>query len=73
MQKSTPFSYQIRLQGHLDGNWSTWFENFTITYPDEQTTMLSGKVQDQSQLHSILIKIRDLNLILLSVNPIYEE
>ncbi len=70
MQKSAPLSYQIRLHGHLDESWNTWFDNLTITYPDEQTTMLSGEVRDQSQLHSILIKIRDLNLILLSVNPI---
>jgi hypothetical protein len=72
MQKS-PLSYQIRLQGHLHESWDTWFDNLTITYPDDQTTLLSGKVQDQSQLHSILIKIRDLNLILLSVSPIHEE
>jgi hypothetical protein len=68
MQKHTPHSYQIRVLGRLDDSWSTWFENFSITYPDEQTTLLSGQVRDQSQLHAILIKIRDLNLTLVSVN-----
>jgi hypothetical protein len=43
-----------------------------ITYPDEQTTILSGQVLDQGQLHAILIKIRDLNLILISVNPVQD-
>lgn len=72
MQKPTPRSYQIRLQGHLDENWSAWFEGLSITYPDQQTTLISGQLRDQPQLHAILIKIRDLNLILLSVNPIHD-
>ena len=70
MQKPAPRRYQIQLEGHLHESWSSWFENFTITHPDEQTTILSGQVQDQGQLHAVLLKIRDLNLILVSVNPV---
>ena len=70
MQKQSPRRYQIQIDGHLDQSWSTWFEGLAITYPDTQTTILSGQVQDQGQLHMILIKIRDLNLILVSVNPV---
>lgn len=70
MQKQAPRRYQIQIDGHLDQSWSTWFEGLAITYPDAQTTILSGQVQDQGQLHAILIKIRDLNLILVSVNPV---
>lgn len=72
MQKQTPLSYQIRLQGHLDVSWSAWFDDLAITHPDEHITVLSGQLQDQAQLHAILIKIRDLNLILVSVNPIQD-
>lgn len=68
MQNQTPLSYQIKVLGHLDESWSAWFEELSITYPDEQTTLLSGQVRDQPQLHAILIKIRDLNLTLISVN-----
>lgn len=68
MQKQTSRSYQIRVLGHLDESWSAWFDEFSITYPDGQTTQLSGAVRDQSQLHAILIKIRDLNLTLISVH-----
>ncbi|HSL45113.1 MAG TPA: hypothetical protein VK897_16900 [Anaerolineales bacterium] len=72
MQKQTLFRYEIKLQGHLDESWSSWFENLSITYPDEHMTLLSGTLQDQAQLHAILIRIRDLNLILISVNPIHD-
>lgn len=72
MQKQTRLRYEIKLQGHLDESWSAWFENLSITYPDEHMTLLSGQLQDQAQLHAILIRIRDLNLILLSVNPIHD-
>ena len=68
MQKQPPFSYQIKVMGHLDESWSASFEELSVTHPDEQTTLLSGQVRDQSQLHAILIKIRDLNLTLISVN-----
>ena len=72
MQKQTSLRYQIQVLGHLDESWSAWFEDFSITYPDEQTTLLSGQVRDQPQLHAILIKIRDLNLTLVSVNPVQD-
>ncbi len=72
MQQSKPLGYQIQLQGHLDESWSAWFEDISITYPDEQSTLLSCPLKDQAQLHAILIKIRDLNLVLVSVNPIHD-
>jgi hypothetical protein len=59
--------YQIRVEGQLNSHWSHWFEGMTIDY-DEDTTILTGKVADQSQLHGMLHRIRDLNLTLISVN-----
>jgi hypothetical protein len=34
------------------------------------TTTLSGLVRDQAALHGLLLKVRDLGLSLISVNPI---
>lgn len=64
-----PTIYQIRIQGHLGQQWMGWFEGLTITLEEDGNTLLSGTVVDQSALHGILKKIRDLGMPLLSVNP----
>jgi hypothetical protein len=60
--------YDIRVQGHLDPSWSSWFAGLTITNEVEGEAILSGMVVDQTALHSVLARIRDLGLPLLSVN-----
>ena len=65
-----PGHYEIRIKGHLDNRWAEWFEGFTITLEDNGETLLSGEVIDQSALHGLLKKVRDLGLPLLSVNRI---
>jgi len=64
-----PAGYRIRLKGQLDHKWSDWFENMEISTEGEET-VLSGPVTDQAALHGLLIRIRDLNLTLLSVEQI---
>jgi hypothetical protein len=59
---------EIKVQGHLDKNWKTWFEGMDIIY-DGDNTILSGNVKDEAFIHGILNLIRDLNLKLISVNP----
>jgi len=61
-----PVNYRIRLKGYLDNKWSDWFEQMAIS-SDGEETILTGQVADQAALHGLLIRIRDLNLILLSV------
>lgn len=65
-----PMVYQIRIKGHLGQRWMDWFEGLTITLEEDGNTLLNGPVLDQSALHGILKKIRDLGLPLLSVNSI---
>ena len=60
--------YQIKVKGVLDEKWSDWFDAVTTTVESGVTT-LTGTV-DQSALHGILFKIRDLNLKLISVSQI---
>jgi hypothetical protein len=62
--------YQFVVKGHLDSEWSEWFDGLTITLVDHGETILSGPVVDQTALHGVLIKIRDLGLPLLSLTRI---
>ena len=63
-----PKVFQIRIQGHLSQQWQYWFEGLILTLEEDGNTLLSGSVVDQSALHGILKKIRDLGMPLLSVN-----
>lgn len=59
--------YVIRVKGHLDPFWQTWFENLAITHEDDGTTLLSGPIEDQAALYGVLVKMRNLGLTLLSL------
>lgn len=61
-------AYQIRIQGHLDPEWAEWFGGLEISHLDDGGTLLDGELADQSALHGLLIRIRDLGLPLVSVN-----
>jgi len=62
-----PGTYHIRVKGNLDQRWSDWFDGFNITPQPGDETLLAGPVADQSALHGLLSKIRDLGLPLLLV------
>ena len=64
-----PEIFEIRLQGHLGEEWTSWFEGMAITLTEGGDTVLTGPVVDQAALHGILKKVRDLGLTLISVNP----
>jgi len=57
--------YRITIKGHLDPEWSDWFDGLTINLVDNGETILTGPLIDQTALHGVLIKIRDLGLPLL--------
>jgi len=59
--------YEIRVRGHLDSQWSAWFDGLMVTPLENGETLLSGPILDQAALHGILIKVRNLSLPLLSV------
>ncbi len=64
-----PAHYEIRVAGHLDQRWSTWFDGLAIIHEDDGTTTLRGAVTDQAELHGLLAKVRDLGAVLISLTP----
>jgi hypothetical protein len=62
--------YEIRLKGHLDSRWAAWFDGLTLTTCSDGTTTIHGLVVDQSALHGLLQKVRDVGLPLISVNRV---
>ncbi|HJQ15204.1 MAG TPA: hypothetical protein VJ830_10700 [Anaerolineales bacterium] len=62
--------YQIRVKSHLGSDWTDWFEGLTITLEEDGDTLLTGPVLDQAALYRLLKKVRDLGILLVSVNPV---
>ena len=60
--------YKIKIKGRLENHWADWFEGLVFTYDQDGTTTIEGPLPDQAALHSVLLKIRDLNLQLISVS-----
>lgn len=64
-----PDTYELRIRGHLDQSWTTWFGPVHLTHEPDGTTTLLVLVKDQAELHGVLVKIRDLGAPLISVTP----
>ena len=61
--------YELRIQGTLSPEWAEWFDGMEIRQEEDDVTVLAGSVPDQSALHGLLARVRDLNLTLISINP----
>ena len=62
-------TYEIRVRDVLDEKWRAYFAPFTLTFGADET-ILTGMAHDQAELFGVLLKIRDLGLRLVSVNPV---
>ncbi len=62
--------YKIKIKERLENHWTDWFDGLVFTCEDDGTTTIQGSLPDQAALHSILLKIRDLNLSLISVTEL---
>ena len=60
-------TYEIRIKGHLGHDWEDWFDNTNISQTDDGETILTCVIKDQSALHSMLRRFRDLGIPLISV------
>ena len=66
--KSTDQSthYKICLEGILDERWLRWFEGLEVTSSADNQTFICGEF-DQSALHGLFNRIRDLGVTIISV------
>jgi len=62
--------YVFRIQETISPQVLDWFEKTMIVTTDQGETILACSIVDQSALHGVLSKIRDLNLTLLSLSKI---
>jgi len=69
---SAPLVYQIRIKNHLDESWIAWFSPLVVVNEANGEATLTGAVRDQAELHGLLNRVFELNLILLAVNRIMD-
>ena len=67
-----PAIYQIKVKGLLASHLSDRFEGMVVESEEGMTT-ITGKVLDQSALHGLLIRVRDLGLPLICVKRLESE
>lgn len=65
--RQPPFACTLRVVGLLDSRWAGWFDGFILTSEPDGTTTITGVVADQTQLHGLIAKIRDLGIALTSL------
>jgi hypothetical protein len=65
-----PEVYEIRFKGYLHERRKDLFEGLRMTREIDGTSILLGPLPDQTALHSILLRIRNMNLKLISVRQV---
>jgi len=65
--------YRIGVKEHLDPSWSEWLGGWTILPQEDDGTILTGTVTDQTALQGILNKLYAMNLALLFVERVLDE
>ena len=73
---SEPVYYEFRVRGRLSQTGAGWFEGMSLSVDEDTTppqTIIGGYVLDQSALHGLINRIRDLGLTLVSVQRIDGE
>jgi hypothetical protein len=59
--------YELVVKERLDPSWSEWFDGLAVTVTENGGTKIVGFVTDQTALHGLLARIRNLNLTVISV------
>ncbi len=60
--------YTIRVRGHLDQRLLHWLNGAQVANQPNGEAVLTMTIADQTELYSVLIKMRDLGLPLIAVN-----
>ena len=64
----TVTGYEVVVKGRFGSALASAFEGFEVARVDHGCTHLVGWATDQARLHSMLERLRDLNIELISVN-----
>ena len=59
---------EVRIKEGIDEHWSEWLDGLEIKHTEQNETVLTGCLADQAALYGLLIKLRDLDLSLVSLN-----
>lgn len=62
-----PFTYQIRVQGHLGDTLREWFAPLQVSNEPLGEATLTGALRDQAELYGVLLKLYNLNFTLIAV------
>jgi hypothetical protein len=62
--------YEIVIKGHMGPHWESWFEGMRVDRLVSGETVIQGPVKDQTSLHGMLSRIRDMGMPLIRVNTI---
>jgi hypothetical protein len=62
-----PGVYEIVVKGKLDSRWSRWFADLQIIPQPDGNTLLTGQIADQAALYGVISRMRDLGMVLISV------
>lgn len=65
--------YRIVVEGHLDAQWSEWFEGLALAHNEDGETVLTVSLTDQSALMGLLNRLHSLNLKLVSVQRVARD
>jgi len=68
--------YEFRVSGRLTQETAAWFEDMSLSIDETSTpsqTIIQGIIRDQAALYGLISRVRDLGLLLLSVNLIDRE
>jgi hypothetical protein len=60
--------YEIVVEKHINQKRLKDFMGMEFKYLPEGQTLITGQLQDQAELFSVINKIRDLNIIIVSIN-----
>jgi hypothetical protein len=60
--------YQIRVRGHLDQRLLHWLHDAQVVNQPNGEAVLTTTLADQTELYSVLIKMRDLGLPLIALH-----
>ena len=63
-------SFEVVVKGRLSPTLTAAIDGFEVSRCEDGFTHLVGWVPDQARLHSTLELLRDLNIELISVNPV---